>query len=269
MLIGIKGLVLRTIQRTDSDRLIVLFTVERGKITVCAKGTRSAKSKILSCIEPFSYSEFILYEKDGLFWIKEANLIESFYSIREDVIKLSLASYICEVLDISVYENMEELELLRLGLNSLYAIASELRPALMVKAVFEMRASMLLGFAPFVERCSKCSKSSANEFYFSLHDGEVVCSDCRGSALKEYMDLRANVNADEEIRCASQIFRTSEAVRSAISYIITCPSDKIYGFTMSDDEFINLAKLCEEHLIYRLEKRPKTLAFYHEVSAMM
>lgn len=268
MLIGIKGLVLKTIQRTDSDRLIVLFTVERGKITVCAKGTRSAKSRILPCIEPFTYSEFILYEKDGLFWIREAHLIENFYAIREDVTKLALASYICEVLDIAVYENMEEPELLRLGLNSLYAAASDLRSLLTVKAVFEMRASMLLGFAPFVERCSKCSKPSAPEFYFSLPDGEVVCSNCRLRALKEYMDTRGSVNADEEIRFASQIFRTSDDVRAAISYITNCPSDKIYGFTMSDDELANLAKLCEEHLTYRLEKKPKTLDFYHEVSAL-
>lgn len=268
MLIGIKGLVLKTVERTDSDRLVVLFTVERGKITVCAKGSRSAKSKTLPCIEPFSYSEFVLYEKDGFFWIKEAALIENFYAIREDVAKLALASYICEVLDITVYENMQERELLRLGLNSLYAIASDLRPLNTVKAVFEMRAAMLLGFAPSVEFCSKCGKSQALDFYFSLPDGEVVCSKCREKAYKEYLDSRGSVNADEEIRFASQIFRTSTDVRLAISYIISCPPDKIYGFTMPDEELIDLSKLCEEHLIYQLEKKPKTLDFYKEVSAL-
>ncbi|MBE6679358.1 MAG: DNA repair protein RecO [Ruminococcaceae bacterium] len=268
MLIGIKGLVLKTVERTDSDRLIVLFTVERGKIAVCAKGTRSAKSKFLPSIEPFSYSEFVLYEKDGFFWIKEAVLIENFYSIREDVTKLALASYICEVLDITVYENMQEHELLRLGLNSLYAIASDLRSLDTVKAVFEMRAAMLLGFAPSIEQCSKCGKSQASEFYFSLPDSDIVCSKCREKAYKEYMNLRGSVNSDEEIRFASQIFRTSEDVRLAISYIINCPADKIYGFTMPDEELVELYKLCEEHLIYQLEKKPKTLDFYKDVSAL-
>lgn len=268
MLIGIKGLVLKTIQRTDSDRLIVLFTAERGKLTVCAKGSRSAKSKILPCIEPFSYSEFMLYEKDGFFWIKEAVLIENFYAIREDVTKLALASYICDVLDITVYENMEEPELLRLGLNSLYAISTDLRSTKIIKAVFEMRASMLLGFAPNVERCSKCNKSKAPEFFFSLHDGEVVCLNCRKRALEEYMNTRTSVNAEEERRFASQIFRTSEDVRLAVLFIINCPPDKIYGFTMSEDELSNLSKLCEEHLTYRLEKKPKTLDFYNEVAVL-
>ena len=268
MLIGIKGLVLKTIQRTDSDRLIVLFTVERGKITVCAKGSRSAKSKILPCIEPFSYSEFVLYEKDGFFWIKEGLLIENFYAIREDVKKLALASYICEVLDLAVYENMEEPELLRLGLNSLHAIATDLRSLQVVKAVFEMRASMLLGFAPNVERCAKCGGRSAPQFYFSLPDGEVVCSHCRERALREVLDMRGSVNEEEERRFASQIYIVSEDVRLATSYLIGCPSDKIYAFTMSDDELQKLSVLAEDHLTYRLEKKPKSLDFYHEVSAL-
>jgi len=268
MLIGIKGLVLKTIQRTDSDRLIVLFTVERGKITVCAKGSRSAKNKILPCIEPFSYSEFVLYEKDGLFWIKEALLIENFYAIRENIAKLALASYLCEVLDIAMYENMEEPELLRLALNSLYAIASDLRSMQTVKAVFEMRTSLLLGFAPNVEHCAKCGRRKDQTFYFSLPDGEVVCTQCRQKALREYMDTRGSVNADEEIRFASQILLTTEDVRLAVSYILNCPPDKIFSFTMDEEELLHLTKLSEEHLVYRLEKKPKTLDFYHEVSAM-
>ena len=268
MLIGIKGLVLKTIQRTDSDQLIVLFTVERGKITVCAKGSRSSKSKILPCIEPFSYSEFVLYEKDGLFWIKEGLLIENFYAIREDVKKLALASYICEVLDLAMYENMEEPELLRLGLNSLHAIASDLRSLKIVKTVFEMRASMLLGFAPNIVRCAKCGQKNASQFYFSLPDGEIVCSRCREKALREVLELRGSVNEEEERRLASQIYIVSADICLATAYLIRCPSDKIYAFTITDDELDKLAKLSEDHLTYRLEKKPKSLDFYHEVSAL-
>jgi len=268
MLIGIKGLVLKVIQRTDSDRLIVLFTAERGKIIVCAKGSRSAKSKLLPCIEPFSYSEFILYEKDGFFWIKEGLLIENFYSIREDIHKIALASYICDIMDIAVYENMEEPELLRLALNSLYAISTELKPLETIKAVFEMRTASLLGFAPNVEACSVCGRTNAKEFFFSLHDGEVVCAECRGKSLKEYIESRERVNADEELLFASQIIPTSKDVRMAVSYIISCPHDKIFSFSMPEEELKRLAEFTENHLIYRLEKKPQTLSFYHEVEAL-
>ena len=268
MLIGIKGLVLKTIQRTDSDRLIVLFTAERGKITVCAKGSRSAKNKVLPCIEPFSYSEFILYEKDGFFWIKEGVLIENFYSIRENVRKIALASYICDVIDIAVYENMEEPELLRLALNSLYAVSTDLRSLETVKAVFEMRTASLLGFAPNVEYCSVCGRANSKEYFFSLHDGEVVCSECRGKALKEYIESRERVNAEEELVFASQIIPTSRDVRAAVAYIVSCPHDKIFSFSIDNGELEKLAKFTENHLIYRLEKKPQTLAFYHEVEAL-
>ena len=131
-----------------------------------------------------------------------------------------------------------------------------------------MRSSVLLGFAPNVEMCSKCHKRNDLNFFFSLHDGEIACSNCRDRTLKEYMETRNSVNAEEEIRFASQVFYISDDVRKAVLYIINCPADKIYGFTMTDNEMLALEKLCEEHLIYRLEKKPKTLEFFNEVSAL-
>lgn len=266
MLIGIKGLVLKVIPKSENDRLVVLFTQERGKITVCAKGGRSAKSKFLPSIEPFSYSEFVLYEKDDFYWIRESVLIENFFAIRSDICKLALASYFCEVLDLVVYENMQEPELLRLGLNALYAIASDLRPLKTVKTVFELRASLLLGFAPQVENCAICRKRAGDRFYFSLMDAETVCQGCREKELARYYEERGSVNEDEGRRFATQIIEISESMRTAISYLTNCPADKIFAFQMAQDELDRLSVLAEEHLIYRLEKKLKTLSFYHEVS---
>ena len=268
MLIGIKGLVLRVIPKTENDRLVVLFTSERGKITVCAKGGRSVKSKLLPSIEPFAYSEFVLYEKDGYFWIRESLLIENFYAIREDIHKLALASYICDVLDLTVYENMQEPELLRLGLNSLYALTGGLRSPEKIKAVFEMRTCLLLGFAPEMEFCFKCGKKNCTALCFSLIDGAVVCGACRERALKEYYSTRQNVSEEEERRFAAQIFLISENVRLAALYILSCPAEKIYAFFLPENEWPILARLSEEHLVYRLEKKPKTLTFYNEVAVL-
>lgn len=268
MLIGIRGLVLRVIPKTENDRLVVLFTAERGKIMVCAKGGRSVKSKLLPSIEPFAYSEFMLYERDGYFWIRESLLIENFYSIREDIRKLALASYICEVLDLTVYENMEEPELLRLSLNSLHALASGLKSPDKVKAVFEMRTCLLLGFAPEMERCVQCGKKEGGAFCFSLTDGAIVCGACRARALEEYCMTRQNVSEEEIRRFDAQIFLISDNVRLAALYVLSCPPDKIYAFFLPENEWPVFAQLSEEHLIYRLEKKPKTLAFYNEVSVL-
>ena len=67
---------------------------------------------------------------------------------------------------------------------------------------------------------------------------------------------------------ASQIIQTSIDVRKAVSYILECPHDKIFSFAMEKDELERLSKFTENHLIYRLEKKPQTLSFYHEVEAL-
>ena len=129
-------------------------------------------------------------------------------------------------------------------------------------------ACLLLGFAPNMERCSVCGRREAASFCFSLMDGEIVCSDCRARALHAYLATQQSVNAEEERRYATQICLISENVRAAVRYLTTCPADKIYGFTMPEGDIPQLCKLCEDHLTYRLEKKLKTLEFYHEVEAL-
>lgn len=82
------------------------------------------------------------------------------------------------------------------------------------------------------------------------------------------MNTLGSVNAEEELRYASQILPTTDEVRMAVTYLTGCPSDKMYAFTMDREELLRFAKLAEEHLVYRLEKKPKTLDFYHEVAAL-
>ena len=122
-LITVKGLVIKTVDIRESDRLITVFTEEMGIVTAMAKGARSLKSRQMSSTMQFCYSSFVLYRRDDNYWVREADLIESFFDIRRSIDGLALAAYIVEVLsDVAVAE--ADKDLLRLSLNSLYAIAS-------------------------------------------------------------------------------------------------------------------------------------------------
>ena len=94
----VKGLVLRTVDLKESDRLLTIFTEEQGIVTALAKGARSLKSRKMSSTQQFCYSSFILYGQSDKYWIKEASLIESFFGIRDSIEGLALAAYVVEVL---------------------------------------------------------------------------------------------------------------------------------------------------------------------------
>ena len=166
MLTEVKGLVIRTVDIKETDRLVTIFTEERGAVTALARGARSLKSRKMSSTMQFCYGKFVLYGQGDKFWIKEAELIESFFDIRNSIEGLALAAYIAEILsDVTVEE--AERELLRLSLNSLYAIGSGKYSLSKVKAVFEIRAASILGFMPDVLACHECGKRDG-DFFFDI-----------------------------------------------------------------------------------------------------
>ena len=256
MLTEVKGLVIRSVDVNDSDRLITIFTEQMGAVTAVARGARSLKSRKLSSTMQFCYANFVLYGTADKLWVKEAELIESFFGISGSIEGLALAGYIAEVLcDVTV--SVAECELLRLSLNSLYAIASGKYRLDKVKAVFEIRAASILGFMPDVHACATCA-GSCSEYFLDVMGGEIQCADCKRKAELSHTSLEFS----HEARIISQI---TEGVRAALEYSIHAPLEKIFSFSLSDEDMRLFAKASEEYILNQLERSFRTLDFYKEV----
>lgn len=257
MLIEVKGLVIRSVDVKDSDRLITIFTEEMGAVTAMARGARSLKSRKMSSTMQFCYGNFVLYGTADKLWVKEAELIESFFDISSTIEGLALAGYIAEVLcDVTV--SVAECELLRLSLNSLYAIASGKYRLDKVKAVFEIRAASILGFMPDVHACSVCA-SGAPEYFFDIMGGELQCTECKRKAELSHVSFELT----HEARIIAQI---TEGARAALEYSIHAPIEKIFSFSISEEDMRLFAKASEEYILNQLERSFRSLEFYKEVS---
>ena len=135
--IKIRGLVLKATDFGDNDKLLTIASESEGKITATVKGGRSLKSKFISVSEQFVYANFCLRKTSKFFYLFDADLIDDFYPIREDLGKMALASYICDVADELCLEGIADGTLLKLTLNSLYALAYRETPEKIIKAAFE------------------------------------------------------------------------------------------------------------------------------------
>ncbi len=252
----VKGLVIRTVDLKESDRLITIFTDELGIVSAMAKGARSLKSRQMSSTMQFCYSSFVLYKKGESYWIKESSLIESFFGLRNSIEGLALAAYIADVLnDITVAES--ERDLLRLSLNSLYAISEEKYPLDKIKAAFEIRAAAIIGFMPDALACNICGERSG-DFIFNIMGGYITCFSCRDKAEKE----RREPESPYESHIVSLL---TEGAKIALGYCIYSPLEKIFSFKISDEDMELFSKASEEYLINQLERSFKTLEFYKEV----
>lgn len=254
----VRGIVIKSADIGESDRLITLFTKESGIVTALVKGARSLKNKNMSATQQFCYSSLVLYKRGDKLWVKESELIESFFNIRASIEGLSLAGYIIEVLSYVGTATPEE-ALLRLTLNSLYAIAEGKHSLAKIKAAFEIRAMAIIGYMPDVLACRNCDEKSG-EFFFDIMSGNIECYACH----EEASHIHSPDTYDE--REARIIRILTEGAKIALGYCIYSPLERLFSFNISDEDMTYLAGATEEYLLNQLERSFKSLEFYKEVS---
>lgn len=144
----VRGLVIRAVDYKESDRILTVLTDRLGKVTVSARGARRKGSRLAPAVQLFAYSEMTLFAYGGRFRLDEAETLEQFSGLRRDLDNAALAAYIAEVLGTEAEEAVSHPDVMRLALNSLYALAQGGRERWRVKAAFELRYAALSGYAP-------------------------------------------------------------------------------------------------------------------------
>ena len=264
MLSTVDGLVIKSQNFGENDKLVTILTAD-GKQTVLAKGARSMKSKIKNITEPFVYANFELNQKGGaIAWIKGGSSTEIFYALREDVEKLFLATYICDIANELSGELADASDMLRLTLNTLFAIVKDLRPLAQIKAVYEIRAAAISGYCPNLDYCDRCETEDAENTYFDIMNGALICSDClnkRGEIVKKDF-----ARLFDDVRERTVLIPLTPASRTAIRFSIGAPSEKIFSFNLSEyDDLKTFSKACEEYLLHHLGHGFDSLDLYYSI----
>ena len=241
MYLNTLALVLRINNYNDRDALLTLLTRDHGKITAKVRGLRRKNSPLTAACQLLALSEFTLFEYRGLYTVNEARSVELFASVHRDLEKLSLGSYFAQVSELISQEDVPNRGLQSLVLNCLYALAETNLPAEQVKAVFELRVACIAGYTPDLHGC--LCLGSGQIGYFDLSGGVLLCDDCKDR----------NVGIRHPI---------SAGTLDAMRYIVSCDSKKLFGFTLGQDNLIQLSSISEVYLMTQLERGFSTLDFY-------
>lgn len=256
------GLVLRSKPFGENDRLITLLTPKEGRITALAKGGRSLKSGSLPATQLFSYGNYEINHRGDFKWIKGASVLRQFPAMTADIAKVALASYFASVADELSGENEEGEEILRLLLNSFYALDAGLRPDSQVKAAFELRAAAMSGFMPELSDCRGCHRESADVMYLDVMNGRLLCNDCmRRAALLSAKER----GASEDIREAEIFLPLSPSVTAAIRFVLNAGEGRFLAFSLDGSELPGFCRAAETYLLSHIGHGFDTLEFYRSV----
>jgi len=258
----VRGIVIRTIDIGENDKLLTLLTEEKGKITAYVRGSRSMKSRSFAAAQLCCYSRFVLMKKNDRYYVQESELCENFFSIREDIERTALASYICDAVGFVAIEGEGERALFRLTLNTLHAIAVGKQSLTQIKAVFETRCAGILGFMPDVSGCAECGKSTG-DFFLDVMNGIILCSDCRKKEEENHSFT------EEDFEHAHIICVLNDGARHAMNYVLNCPTERILSFRLTDEEDMRLFSIAAEtYFLNQVEHGFATLQFYKDIIRM-
>ncbi len=174
----VEAIVLRHRNWGETDRLLVLYTRENGKVHAIAKGIRKPQSRKAGHLEPFMRSRLLLALGRDFWLVTQAETSVFYPQISSDLVRTGYAAYITELVDRFTTENDPNAHLYSLFDESLKRIAEEDDPYLAVR-YGEIHLLDLFGFRPELFYCVKCNQAiQAVDQFFSAHLGGVVCPDC-------------------------------------------------------------------------------------------
>lgn len=236
------GLILREYDTlSEADRFVAILTRDRGIIRASARGAKRAKSRFGSSTQPLCYARLSLIPGRDKYIIEDAQPIEVFFPLRQDVERLALAQYFCELALHLCPSDMAAEQHLRLLLGGLHYLAAGEKPPLQIKAVVESRLLALEGYAPDLTGCAACGVEEA-PLWFSPSSGTLSCLHHAGQG--DALELSA-------------------VVLAALRHIFYGDFERCFAFALSPEDSAALATVTERFLLAQQQRSYTTLDFYH------
>lgn len=199
MLLKTEGLVLRQTKYDEWDKILTIFTRNNGKVQAIAKGARRPKGSLVAGTQVFSYSDLLLYKGRNLYQVNQADIIESFFSLRDDLFKLAYATHIIELIDAGSVEEVPNTKLFDLSIKALKVLSKLNKDYKKLLVAFELKYISFIGYRPHIRSCVVCNNELHNKIRFSIEHGGAICENCSSQGYYGYEVSKEIIKKLEEL----------------------------------------------------------------------
>ncbi len=195
MLLKTEAVVLKVSKFGEGDAVLTLFTKKIGKLQAVNKGFKGSKRRLSPGVQLFSYGEYVLYKGKELYQVSQVDTKDAFYKLREDVEKLSYASYILELTNSVVIEGQTNNRLFNDLVKYLHVLANVNSDYETLTKAYELKLLTYCGFKPELSQCVGCGASSLEKARFSVKEGGVLCINCSNDDNNSVSISSTSINA--------------------------------------------------------------------------
>ncbi len=230
-----EGIVLKEMRFRETSKIVTILTKNHGKIQGMARGAYKPKSQLTVHTQPFSYNNYIFFKGRNFYYINQADIIDSFYAIRENVNRVVYGYYLLELADKSILEGDESYKLFLLLRKGLKILSKLDKHFLKFILAYELKFISFLGYKPLLDNCIICGEKDLKGFKFNIEYGGVVCNRCSlVESNCEYMDI---------------------SMYKAMKELIYTPLDRINGINISKKTMFKLHDIMVKYILHKIDRK--------------
>lgn len=269
------GLVVREYELGEHDKMLTLLTPAYGRIPVIAKGARSLRNKYMTPARLFTYANYELHRRGDMTWLRSAEIIEPFPQLEREITRLYLAQYLADLACELSGEGEPAVDILRLTLNSLYAVCRGVKDQRLIKGTFEWRAAGYSGYLPELGDCHVCgaadarSKDDGGICYLDVMNGALMCASCAAGRMERNSALPPGAIPVDDDGVRSILLPLDRAVIAAIKYVLEALPERMFAFSLSNEADLDtFSSAGSTYITHHLERGFASLALYNEIMNM-
>lgn len=176
----LNGIVIGCTDYRDNDRMLTLFTVERGRVDCKARNCRKPTAPLLACAQPFVYGEYTVFFAKDRGTVDSCDVRESFYALREDPDRFLIASAAARFCLSAIEPDTPNERLFILLYHTLSFLAYSEQNPLDLLCGFLIHFLDRIGYRPVLTHCAVCRRDVRSDavLFYSAEAGGTVCVAC-------------------------------------------------------------------------------------------
>lgn len=231
-----QAIVIKSNDRKEKDKNILLFSLEKGKVWATLKGVKGANAKLKIAQNVFCYGEFVVEEGKLGKIVTGFESIETFYELSENVDKYFESMAILEIVNSIEFSNQtEQKNVFVLLLKALKTLCFGNVKPLYVLNKFMLDLFSINGVSLYTEKCSCCGTTAFQKIFIDFNIGEIVCSSCKTFSCQEL----------------------DKTVYTAIKILSDLSFDKLKTLKLAQDSEDSLLKILVKNFDFRFDKKLK------------
>ena len=172
----VEGIVIKTQEYKEKDKLLWVFTREYGKVSLIARGAKKSSSHLSACTQALTYGLFMFSPRHGLTALKHGEILNNFSAVKRDLMKTAYASYLLELVDKGIHDQEIEPYLYEWVIQLMHRF-NEGEDVEILLRIFEMKMTAVFGIQPNVQSCVHCN-CTKHLMGFTVLEGGFLCQNC-------------------------------------------------------------------------------------------